>query len=334
MVQTDWFPESEHGELYQLMGPGYKADKDKGSVVGPLTFHGQDTGVQLEIRAGGPFLGNQNVTSAMYQDPSILLGYVATSDAVKLAKDFPTVALLAPLTKSPLAIMWDADKHPDAKTISDIAKEVDKITVFSGSAYVDYLVAAGIAPLSKFDFNYKGDKILVTEGDTTAHQGFVTAEPYQYAHLDTGAIKVAAQLISDTGWQPYPQAIAIRQDKLEPNRACLEKLIPIMQQAQIDYLKDHAAADQVIIDTNNTYASFWEYAQGDADFSVQEQLAQGIVANGSTPTFGDMENPRVTDFINKAIPVYVGEGVDVPRDLTAADVVDNEFLDPSITMTS
>jgi hypothetical protein len=189
---------------------------------------------------------------------------------------------------------------------------VEKITVFGGSAYVDYLVSAGIAPLSKFDFNYKGDKILVTEGDTTAHQGFVTAEPYQYAHLDTGAITVADQLIYDTGWQPYPQAIAIRQDKVEPNRACLEKLIPIMQQAQLDYLKD----------------------QADADFSVKQQLALGIVNNESTPTFGDLENPRVTEFINKAIPVYVGEGVDVPRNLTAADVVNNEFLDPSITMTS
>lgn len=334
IVQTDWFPESEHGELYQLMGPGYQADKDKGSVTGPLTFRGQDTGVKLEIRAGGPFLGNQNVTSAMYQDPSILLGYAATSDAVKLAKDFPMVSVVAPFAKSPLAIMWDADKHPTAKTISDIAKEVDKITVFNGSAYVDFLIATGVAPADKFDFNYKGDKILVTEGATTAHQGFATSEPFQYANLDTGAIDVAYQLVYDTGWQPYPQTLAVRADKVEPNRACLEKLVPMIQQSQIDYLKDHAAADKVIIDTNNTYASFWEYTQADADFSVQQQLALGIVANEATPTLGDMENPRVTEFISQAIPVFVKQGVDVPTDLTAADIVNNEFLDPSITMTS
>src|ERR1700750_535640 len=50
VVQTDWFPESEHGATFELLGPGYKASKASGAVTGPLVFEGKDTGVSLEIR--------------------------------------------------------------------------------------------------------------------------------------------------------------------------------------------------------------------------------------------------------------------------------------------
>jgi hypothetical protein len=333
VVQTDWFPESEHGATYQLLGPGYVANKDKGNVTGPLYFKGKDTGVKLEIRAGGPFLGSQTVTSQMYQDPNIMLGYVSTDDAVKGSKDFPTVSVVAPQDISPLVILWDKDKFPNAKTIKDIANDpaIAKITIFGASAYMDYLIAQGLVPKEKVDLNYQGDKILVTEGATTAHQGFATAEPFQYANLKTGAINTAYQLINDTGWNLYPEALAIRTDKLDASKGCLKALVPMFQQAQIDYIKDHAAADKAIIETNTTYASFWEYAQADADNSVKEQVALKIIANGKTPTLGDLEEDRVADFIAKAVPVFQAEGVAVKDGLKVSDVVDNEFIDKSIT---
>jgi hypothetical protein len=333
VVQTDWFPESEHGATYQLMGPGYVADKDKGSVVGPLVFQGKDTGVKLDIRAGGPFLGNQGVVSQMYQDPNILLGFVGTDEAVANSVDFPTVAVVAPQNISPQNILWDKDKHPDAKTIKDIAADpkITKITIFGSAAYMDYLVAQGIVPKEKVDPNYQGDKILVTEGETTAHQGFATAEPFQYANLTTGAINTGYQLIADTGWDIYPESLAIRADKLDANKGCLKALVPMVQQAQIDYIANHAAADKAIIATNTTYASFWQYGQPDADNSVKEQVALKIVGNGNTPTMGDLEQDRVTAFIAKAIPVYTSQGVKVKEGLKASDITDNEFIDTTIT---
>ena len=35
VVQTDWWPEPEHGATYQLLGAGYKLDADKKRVTGP-----------------------------------------------------------------------------------------------------------------------------------------------------------------------------------------------------------------------------------------------------------------------------------------------------------
>ena len=73
VVQTDWNPEAEHGALYQLMGANPKVDTNKKTVTGPLVASGgKDTGVQLQIRVGGPAIGFQQVTAQMYQDKDIL----------------------------------------------------------------------------------------------------------------------------------------------------------------------------------------------------------------------------------------------------------------------
>src|SRR6266511_4057708 len=59
VVQTDWWPEPEHGATYQLLGAGYKLDTAKKRVTGPLVSQGKDTGVKIEVRAGGPAIGFQ-----------------------------------------------------------------------------------------------------------------------------------------------------------------------------------------------------------------------------------------------------------------------------------
>src|ERR671910_615630 len=71
VIQTDWFPESEHGALYNLVGEGYEVDVDQQVVSGPLVAGGQDTGVGIEIRTGGPAIGGQNLAAVADADESI-----------------------------------------------------------------------------------------------------------------------------------------------------------------------------------------------------------------------------------------------------------------------
>src|SRR6266511_3384675 len=59
VVQTNWFPQSEHGAAYRLVGPGYRIDAAHKRVTGPLVAGGHDTGVRIEVRAGGPAVGFQ-----------------------------------------------------------------------------------------------------------------------------------------------------------------------------------------------------------------------------------------------------------------------------------
>ena len=124
VVQTDWNPESEHGGLYQLLGDDYEIDAGAKRVSGTLVdSNGDSTGVKLEIRAGGPAIGFQTVTSQMYSDDAITLGYIATDEAIQLSDTQPTTAVLAPLEISPTMIMWDPETYPDVTSIADLGKD-------------------------------------------------------------------------------------------------------------------------------------------------------------------------------------------------------------------
>jgi hypothetical protein len=329
VIQTDWFPESEHGGLYELMGADYAASKDTGAVVGSLIVHGVDTGVDLEIRAGGPFLQIPVVTE-MYQDDAIMFGYVGTDVGIKTFKDTPTLAVFSALNKNPQVILWDASKHPNAKSIADIAKEVSTVYVFGDQSFMRYFVSIGAISNSQIDTNYQGNLLLATED--AAHQGFVTSEPYKYSVLDTGPITTGYELIHDAGWTGYSQSLAIRKDRLEEFRPCLTKFVPIMQQAELDYIAAPERANAIIIATTKAYDSFWTQSEGDTSNGAKSQKDLDIIGNGDTPTFGDFEAARVADFIARALPIFREQGLDVV-DVTPADLTTNEFLDPTITYT-
>ena len=327
VVQTDWFPESEHGGIYHLMGDDAVASKDTGAVTGSLVVNGEPTGVKLEIRAGGPFLESPVVTE-MYQDNAITFGYVGTDVAITRYNDAPTLAVFNALNINPQVVLWDATKHPEAKTIAEAAKTVKSFFVYGEPSWMQYFIAQGLINKDQLDSNYKGNLLLAT--DDAAHQGFVTSEPYKYANLETGSITTGYQLIHEAGWNSYAQNFAIRKDRLEELRPCLEKVVPVIQQAQIDYIADPTRANALIISTVKTYDSWWSQSEGDVANGAASQKDLGIIGNGDTETFGDLEEARVNDFIAKATPILREQGLEI-ADLTASDITNNEFLDASIT---
>lgn len=327
VVQTDWFPESEHGGIFQLIGDDAVASKDTGAVSGSLVVNGEPTGVNLEIRAGGPFLESPVVTE-MYQDNAITFGYVGTDVAITRYNDAPTLAVFNALNINPQVLLWDATKHPEAKTIADAAMTIKTFYVYGDPAWMRYFEAQGLIQKDQVDSNYKGNLLLSTED--AVHQGFATSEPYKYANLESGAITTGYQLIHDAGWNSYAQNLAIRKDRLEELRPCLEKIVPIFQQAQLDYIADPTRANAIILSTVATYDSWWTQSEGDVANGAASQKDMGIVGNGETPTFGDLEEARVNDFIAKATPILREQGLEI-ADIAAGDITDNTFLDTSIT---
>src|SRR5262249_38203283 len=129
VAQSSWFPEAEHGVFYQLLGAGYRIDAKRKSVTGRLVASGADTGVQLEIRAGGPAIGYQQISAQMYADRSITIGMVGGDELIQQSRDAPVLGVLAPLELDPDAIMWDPKAHPDFRTISDIGRTDTRVPV-------------------------------------------------------------------------------------------------------------------------------------------------------------------------------------------------------------
>ena len=326
-IQTDWYPQAEHGGIYELLGSDYVVDATAGTTTGPLIVDGVDSGVDLQIRAGGPFIESPVVTE-MFLDNTIMFGYVGTDVAISRYAEAPTLAVFNALTINPQIILWNADKHPQVSTIAEVAQEVSAVSVFGDRPYMRYLVAQGVVPPEKVDTNYKGNLLLAT--DDIAHQGFATSEPYRYRTLESGAITTAYQLVHDAGWTSYPQNLAINKLRLEELRPCLAALVPILQQAQIDFVNNPERTIATIIDVVTQLNTAWSQTPELARYAVDTMQQLGLVGNGTTPTFGDFESPRIDDFIALATPILREQGLTIP-DIQANDLATNEFLDVAIT---
>ena len=328
VVQTDWYPQAEHGGIYELLGSDYTVDAQRGATTGSLVFQGTDTGVDLEIRAGGPFIESPVVTE-LFLDDAIMFGYVGSDVALSRYGEAPTLAVFNALTINPQVILWNASEHPGVTTIAEIANEVPAVSVFGDRPYMRYLVSEGVVPNDKVDTNYKGSLMLAT--DDIAHQGFATSEPFRYANLESGSIETAYQLVHDAGWTSYPQNLAINKLRLETLRPCLAKLVPMMQQAQIDFVASPDRTVATILDVVEQFDTTWSQSAELANYAIATMKELGIVGNGDTTTFGDFESPRLDDFIVRATPILREQGLTIP-DLTASDIATNEFLNPDITL--
>ena len=326
-IQTDWYPQAEHGGIYELLGSDYVVDATAGTTTGPLVVDGVDSGVNLQIRAGGPFIESPVVTE-MFLDNTIMFGYVGTDVAISRYAEAPTLAVFNALTINPQIILWNADKHPQVSTIAEIAGAVAAVSVFGDRPYMRYLVAQGVVPPEKVDTNYKGNLLLAT--DNIAHQGFATSEPYRYRTLESGAITTAYQLVHDAGWTSYPQNLAINKLRLEELRPCLAALVPILQQAQINFVDNPERTIATIVDVVTQLNTSWSQTSELARYAVDTMQQLGLVGNGTTPTFGDFESPRIDDFIALATPILREQGLTIP-DIQASDLATNEFLDTAIT---
>ena len=326
-IQTDWYPQAEHGGIYELLGSDYVVDATAGTTTGPLVVDGVDSGVDLQIRAGGPFIESPVVTE-MFLDDTIMFGYVGTDVAISRYAEAPTLAVFNALTINPQIILWNADKHPQVSTIAEIAGAVAAVSVFGDRPYMRYLVAQGVVPPEKVDTNYKGNLLLAT--DNIAHQGFATSEPYRYRTLESGAITTAYQLVHDAGWTSYPQNLAINKLRLEELRPCLAALVPILQQAQINFVDNPERTIATIVDVVTQLNTSWSQTSELARYAVDTMQQLDLVGNGTTPTFGDFESPRIDDFIALATPILREQGLTIP-DIQASDLATNEFLDAAIT---
>lgn len=328
VIQTDWFPEAEHGGTYQLVGDDYAVDVESQTVSGSLVAGGEDTGIDVEVRTGGPAIGFQPVSTQMYTEPEIHFGFISTDEAAAFADDAPTVAVISPLEKNPQIIMWDPETYPEVETIADLGELGVTINVFAGGTFGEVLVAQDILSADQIDPSYDGSPArFIAEGGAIAQQGFASAEPYNYEFVfeDWGK-PVAFELIHDAGFQVYSQALAIRADDLEPLRPCLQQLVPIMQQAAVDYAESPDRVNAMVIDAVEQYDSFWVYDQGVAEYSINTQVELGLVGNGPDSTIGNMEPERV----QAVIDAMASAGMDVVDGLTAADISTNEFIDPAI----
>ena len=334
-LQTDWMPEAEHGFIYQMIGAGYTIDKANARVTGPLIdAKGNDTGVQLQVRSGGAAQHFDSPTTIMYNNEDTLLAYIYTDEAIQNSKDKPSVAIESGYNKNPQMIMWDPAVYPDVTGIADLGAKDIKIRYFGGAAYMDFLTSTGVLKTSQVDGSYQGDpNLYIADEGKAAQQGFGSAEPYLYENVyPTWKKPVKYQYINDIGWKNYAESIATKPENVTKYADCFKLLVPIIQQASVDFVNDPTRANAIVLDAVGQFGEDfgWTYDAGTAAYAVKTIKADGLVANGADGVMGKFDLTRVADLITKAIPVYTAQGIPPKDGLTPDDIVTNQFLDPSI----
>ncbi|MCW2717621.1 ABC transporter substrate-binding protein [Pseudonocardia sp.] len=334
VMQQDWQPEAEHGAMYSVVGPGYTIDSDKKSVTGPLVAQGVDTGVKVEVRAGGSNTGFQPVPALMYIDPSITFGAVNTDQAiVSAAAKQPTVAVTSQMTVSPQILMWDPASHPGMTTVKQVAGTGVPV-VTSGEIIPALLESQRIMAKSQADTSYDGTPARFVSDPKIMQQGFATAEPYIYENeIAQWKKPIGSEPLSNYGYSIYPEPLAVRSDKLAELTPCLKKLVPIMQQAEVDYLKTPGPTNGLIIKLVDSYQTGWSYTAGDADFSAATQIKGGFVKNDpASGVFGQFDPARMKDTVARFVPLLQAAGTLTGPAPTADSLYTNQFIDKNVKL--
>jgi hypothetical protein len=328
VVQTNWFPQPEHGALYQLVVNEGALDKEKGHYNGTIT----GTDVTLQIRIGGPYLGGQQVPAQMYQDTEIDLGQVASDQAVRDFGRLPTIGVVTPLEINPQILMWSADRW-SFQSFEDIGRSGAKIVTFPGVPWIDFLIARGYATREQIDESYDGSPTrFISEGDLI-QQGFASSEPYKYENEfpQWGGKKIGFFLLNDAGFPIYPLPLAARPETIEAKRECLRAFVPMVQQAQVDYIRSPERVNSNLIQIARDLASTWTLTEGGVAYAASAMRDYKLVDNGPDSTIGNFDMDRMQQVIDILVPIFETRRTPQLRtDVKPTDIVTNEFIDPRI----
>jgi hypothetical protein len=301
-------------------------------VRGSLVAQGVDTGVDIEVRPGGPNVGFQPVPALMALDESIVLGTVYSYAAIAASADRPTVAVVSQLTTSPLMLMWDPASHPGARTLREVAASGVPV-VTSDPLITGLLEQQGIITSEQVDTSYEGTPARFVSDPRILQQGYSTTEPYMYENeIAEWGRPVGYEKLAGYGYSVYPSALSVRADRLEALRPCLAKLVPVMQRAQLDYLADPGPTNALIVELVEAYQTGWSYSPGVAENAVRVLREQGLVTNDpASGVFGQFDPARMEQIVSTFGPLMQAQGTITEIPATEA-LYTNEFIDPSIRM--
>jgi len=210
VLQTDWYPQPEHGGFYQAQLQGLYAAQ----------------GLDVEILPGGPTL----VGSALVADGQVQFA-MSSADAVLIdnSRGIPEVAVAATMQQDPQAIMLHADSP--IHTFEQL--DGHTISVKPGSTWFQYIVQRyHLQHVREIPATYSVAN-FVTDPDYI-QQCFVTSEPFFAEHA---GFPVRTLLISSTEYQPYrvyftsPQYLAEHPD-------IVQKFVTASTQGWKNYLAD------------------------------------------------------------------------------------------------
>ena len=337
VIQKDWWPETEHGGTYQLIGAGGESDESRFTYSGPIDPAYAVGGIEtVEIRAGGDAIEFQPVSAVMKTDQDITLGYVNTDDAIQSSPTVEVTGVATTLEINPQMIMWDPEQlDADPTDPATIGETGARVLHFGEATYIDWMIANDYLDEGQSDPNYGGaPDQWIADGGNFIQQGFATNEIYKYENeiewKDGAPAPVEYAIIHELGWQPYPAAYSVLTERLEELSPCLELLVPKLQQAWVDYLDNPEPIGDVVIEVTEAYNNYWTLSPelNARAFELFEE--DGYGSNGPDDTYGNFDPERIQTLFDDFGVILEDRGITLPDGYTAESAYTNEFIDESI----
>ncbi len=341
VILIDWFPQPDPGGIYNLIGPDGEQDALNGIYRGPIQAkyaepYGDSVPI-IEIRGDGSVF---NTAAELYVDDSITFVQQQSDLAVQFSQAFPTLGVVATLDTHPAVVMWDPLDFPGATTIKEISDGGATFLMFDAwSAWLMYQIDVGNMTMDQVDASYFGGPDRFIAEDKIAQQAFATDEIYRYQfEFEEYGREIAYQFVHDTGFEWYPGSgtLRIRPEDKDELDSCLKLFVPTVQQSAIDYMTDDwPGVNAALVQLVDDMASFWTMSEASGEYSVRMYHELGLFNNGSDgdDTLGNWDLTRIQNFIDILIPILAEAELDTfDPDLKAEDLVTNEYIDPSISL--
>jgi NitT/TauT family transport system substrate-binding protein len=222
-LQTDWYPQPEHGGFYDAQIRGYYKEE----------------GLDVTILPGGPYVNSDSQLSvgttqfAMRSSDNVLQ---AISNGV------PIVAVAATMQRDPQAVMV----HQNSPVHSFQDLDGHAVAIRLGlSTWFDYLVKRyQLKNVREIPATYSVANFL--QDPTYIQQIFVTSEPF---FARQAGVPVRTLLISETGYNPYRVFVTSR-SFLQQHPDIVAKFVRASLRGWRDYLKNPDDVNAVIAKLN------------------------------------------------------------------------------------
>jgi NitT/TauT family transport system substrate-binding protein len=209
-MQTDWYPQPEHGGFYTALAKGYY----------------KDAGLDVQIVPGGPYINaEQQVSTGAAQFA------MGSSDRVFAANDNgqALVAVGATMQHDPQAVMVHADSP--VKSLTDLSGHA--IAIKTGATWFQYVVR---------HFNLKDVREVPA---TYSVASFIHDPQYIPYFAKQANVPVRTLLISSTGYDPY-RVFFTSQSYAAAHPEVVAKFVQASNRGWQDYMQDPTAANALI----------------------------------------------------------------------------------------
>ncbi len=291
VLQTDWFPQAEHGGYYQALAKGFYENAGLDVDIWP---GGPGAGIKLRVATGEADFG-------LYRSDDVLMAAAA---------GLPLIMVSATMQRDPQALMVHASSP--VKTFKDLDGRVVIASV--SMTWIPYVKKKYGITFELRPNTYGLGEFLASPG--AIQQCLVTNEPF---FAEQHGRPVRTLQLADTGYDSY-QALMCRRELTRAAPDVVRAFVHASIRGWRDYMEgDPAAGNALILRRNENMTP--EMLKFSRDEMILRQLVHGDAAKGER--IGQLSLARVAAQMQVLLDMKV-----LTAPVAVSSVATKEFLPP------